>query len=353
MNDVLGILNFILESVWHVWPAFLISVAIGILIRTLKLDTVIRSALNAQIGWAIVLATAVGAFSPFCSCSVVPVISGLLISGVPLAPVMSFWLASPTMDPEIFTLSVATLGWPLAVARLASTLVVSLGAGYVTWLFTSSGLLGTSIMKNEKNEKKPAAASCACQAAPAPAMAAAAAGASGPQMAAALPMTMIGAGAEAAAILPAAIAPWSMVLANIQGMDWRKTGREMVEQTLSLGRWLLLAFFLEALITRYVPQDAIAGIVGQGSVFAVPLASLIGIPLYLSNITALPIVAGLLSQGMQPGAAIAFLIAGPITTIPAMAAVWGIVKWRVFLLYLGLGLFGSIIMGYVVNLVLM
>jgi uncharacterized membrane protein YraQ (UPF0718 family) len=55
---------------------------------------------------------------------------------------------------------------------------------------------------------------------------------------------------------------------------------------------------------------------------------------------------------MQPGAAIAFLIAGPITTIPAMTAVWGIVKWRVFALYLGMGLFGSILMGYAVNLIL-
>jgi hypothetical protein len=93
-------------------------------------------------------------------------------------------------------------------------------------------------------------------------------------------------------------------------------------------------------------------VVGKDSPLAVPLASLIGIPLYLSNITALPIVAGLLAQGMQPGAAIAFLIAGPITTVPAMAAVWGIVRWRVFALYVGLGMFGAILMGYAVNLVM-
>lgn len=57
-------------------------------------------------------------------------------------------------------------------------------------------------------------------------------------------------------------------------------------------------------------------------------------------------VGGLLSQGMSSGAALAFLIAGPITTIPAMAAVWGVVERRVFLLYLGVGLVGAIALGY-------
>jgi uncharacterized membrane protein YraQ (UPF0718 family) len=67
---------------------------------------------------------------------------------------------------------------------------------------------------------------------------------------------------------------------------------------------------------------------------------------------ALPIVAGLLAQGMQPGAAIAFLIAGPVTTIPAMTAVWGVVQRRVFVLYLSLSLLGAILLGFVTNFIL-
>jgi len=69
---------------------------------------------------AILLATIVGAFSPFCSCGVIPVIAALLIGGVPLPPVMAFWIASPSMDPEIFFLSVGTIGWDLAVCRFLS-----------------------------------------------------------------------------------------------------------------------------------------------------------------------------------------------------------------------------------------
>src|SRR5690349_16073922 len=149
INELTFIVSFVANSVWHVWPAILISISLGFLVRALKLDGVIRSALSARIGLAIVLATAVGAFSPFCSCSVVPIVTAMLISGVPLAPVMAFWIASPTMDPEIFALSVATLGWPLAVARLGATLVLSLGAGYLTLWMVSKGLLGGAILRRE------------------------------------------------------------------------------------------------------------------------------------------------------------------------------------------------------------
>ena len=98
-------------------------------------------------GLSIVLSTVVGAFNPFCSCSVVPVINGLLVSGVALAPVMAFWIASPLMDPEIFSLSVAMLGWPLACARLSATLILSLGAGFVTLALTRSGWLGHVVLR--------------------------------------------------------------------------------------------------------------------------------------------------------------------------------------------------------------
>lgn len=74
--------------------------------------------------------------------------------------------------------------------------------------------------------------------------------------------------------------------------------------------------------------------------------------LYLNNVAALPIVSGLLAQGMQSGAAIAFLIAGPVTTVPAMSAVWGVVTRRVFLLYLGISLVGAVVLGWLTNLVL-
>ena len=81
------------------------------------------------------------------------------------------------------------------------------------------------------------------------------------------------------------------------------------------------------------------------------MASVIGIPVYTGNLAALPMVGGLLAQGMNPAAALAFLISGPTTTLPAMAAVWGLVKRKVFFLYVSFSLVGALIMGYIFNFV--
>jgi hypothetical protein len=314
------------------------------------LDGVIRRAFNANVGTAILLATLVGAFSPFCSCTVVPVIAGLLLSGVPLAPIMSFWIASPTMDPEIFTLSVGILGWPLALARLAATLALSLAAGYITLALTNTSLFAHFRPRKRKRRET---------AVPPPpsrpgvvfplTLAPAGIPIAQPTAALAVPCT----GSTVCSQRKSVTTGWRQQLADsFQQIEWPEFGRDVARQSWSLGRWLLLAFLMEALITLYVPQEAIATILGEGNAFAVPLAALIGIPLYLSNFTALPLVSGLMAQGMQSGAAIAFLIAGPVTTIPAMTAVYGVVQKRVFVLYFSVGLFGAMVMGAVTNLLL-
>jgi len=331
MTEFVWLSRFVAGEAWSVLPAFVLSVALGALVHALQLDGLIRRAVEARIGLAVLLATAVGAFSPLCACTVVPVISGLLYGGVPLAPVMSFWIASPTMDPEKFALTVSMLGWPLAVARLAATLALSVGAGYLTVALVRAGLLGTNVLR------RPAASQSSATKGRLPVISGASDGATSSCCA-------VGAAAP-----PTTPASFGRRLANV---DWPTAGREMAVQGCRLGRWLLLAFLLEALIVRYVPQPAIASVLGGGSRFAVVIAALVGIPLYLNNVAALPIVSGLLAQGMQPGAAIAFLIAGPVTTVPAMSAVWGVVTRRVFALYLGVSLLGAVVFGWLTNLVL-
>lgn len=365
ITEALWIVSFVAEAVWRVWPAFLISIGLGVAVRAFKFDRLINRAFNQRIGLAILLAVAVGAFSPFCSCTVVPVISAMLLAGVPLAPVMAFWIASPTMDPEIFALSVATLGWPLAVARLIATLALSLAAGYLTLALTRAGVFASGVLRQDKQallaQQPPTPASTIPSAVIQPALI--------PVMSLAAPapaLTLTPAAVSAAGGAPctaetcgpvrAAAAPHvrraASLWESIKTLEWKRGGARFVEQIWQLGRWLLLAFVLEALITRYVPQQAIAEMLGGQSLFAVPLASLIGVPLYLNNVSALPIVSGLLAKGMQPGAAIAFLLAGPVTTFPAMTAVWGIAQKRVFALYLGISLIGSIVLGYAANLIL-
>jgi uncharacterized membrane protein YraQ (UPF0718 family) len=102
MEQLIRISEFILNSFLHIWPYLLVTIPLAVIINLSGLSKNIGRIFGKNPLLSVFLATAVGAFSPFCSCGVIPVISSLLISGVPLAPVMSFWIASPSMDPEIF-----------------------------------------------------------------------------------------------------------------------------------------------------------------------------------------------------------------------------------------------------------
>jgi hypothetical protein len=149
-NDLLEITKFIFEAFLHIWPYLLITIPLAVAVRMSGASKYISRAFQAQPILAIFLATAVGAFSPFCSCGVIPVVATMLIGGVPLAPIMSFWIASPAMDPEIFFLSVPMLGWELAVGRLVATLVLSLSAGLVTHFVGRQGWLGQDILRTQQ-----------------------------------------------------------------------------------------------------------------------------------------------------------------------------------------------------------
>ena len=354
-NDLMFIIEFILNGFAHLWIYLVISIPLAVAIRVTDAQRYIESIFKGHPLKMILLATVVGAFSPFCACTVVPVIASLLIAGVPLAPVMAFWIASPSMDPEIFFLSVAMLGWQLAIARVVATLILSLVGGFLTHYLGERNFFASGILREKRGEyslswgkigqrvlntltspfvqSMPATATASITIAPVSFITIDSLSASAPRCSAT--------GGEACGTTPVQ-----------EPSIWRKIGHE----TLSVGRMIVIfmtvAFFLEALILLYVPQDAIVSALGSDNPLAIGLAAFVGIPIYTTNLTALPLISGLLEQGMSPGAALAFLIAGPTTTLPAMAAVYGIAKRRVFFIYLSLSLVGAIVFGYGYQLLL-
>jgi uncharacterized membrane protein YraQ (UPF0718 family) len=148
------------------------------------------------------------------------------------------------------------------------------------------------------------------------------------------------------------LVPREEVVKNPKSDFWKRLGKETWTATTMVIKFMLLAWFVGALIRLYVPEDWITSTLGGENSWAIITASFLGIPVYTSNMAAMPLVGGLLAQGMHPGAALAFLIAGPTTTLPAMSAVWGIVNRRIFGLYIGFSLVGAVIFGYIFNLFL-
>ena len=370
LNQILRIFHFILDNLLHIWPYLLITIPLAVAVRVSGASKYISKALKKKPLVAIILATLVGAFSPFCSCGVIPVIASLLIGGVPLAPVMSFWLASPSMDPEIFFLSVSIIGWELAVWRLGATFLMSLSAGFVTHFIVKRGWLGNKILRTDRvapikntfaliksGMKKIEAFFMLLPAVTATAPASSSpvmllsenCGCSTPRSCSTL---RIGTEKNQKPVSDTVlkIKPVDTSDESITTLSFKhRLLTETVRATLMVTKFMVLAFFLEALITLYIPSEFIMGLLGNNNRLAVITSTLIGIPAYTSNLSALAMVGGLLIQGMTPAAALAYLIAGPTTTIPAMAAVWKLAVRRVFILYISLTLVSAVLSGYLFN----
>lgn len=366
MEQVTKIAEFILESFIHIWPYLVITIPLAVFVRLSDVSKQLKSVLSRNPVISVFLATAVGAFSPFCSCGVIPVIASMLIGGVPLAPVMSFWIASPSMDPEIFFLSAAAIGWEMSAWRLAATFIISLLGGYITHLLIVNGWLGEEFLKKglsasgnrvlipdlktiarwfrfpsaiktrqgtteaEANTNDNAGnytLACCCHDA-------------GESTVSAelnhekVPGTTCGSKTCDSSSVPIK----------------RRIADETLKAVMMVAKFMTLAFLINALIQFYVPQEFVYGLLGREGSGSVLIASLVGVPVYTSNLTALPLVSGLLEKGMSEGAALAFLIAGPMTTLPAMSAVIGLVRRKVFVLYISFALAGSVLFGLLMNI---
>ena len=122
---------------------------------------------------------------------------------------------------------------------------------------------------------------------------------------------------------------------------------EFANNALFLIKWLALAYVLEALLVTYIPASLIAGLVGGEGVVPIAIAAIVGMPAYLNSYVAPPLLSGLMEQGMSAGAAMSFMVAGAVSSVPAMAAVWSLVKKQVFATYLALGVSGAIASGVI------
>ena len=113
-----------------------------------------------------------------------------------------------------------------------------------------------------------------------------------------------------------------------------------------IGKYLVIALVLQVLLRRYVPTHWIETVLGSSQTWSVVLASLIGVPLYINGISAVPVLQGLLRMGMDPGAVLAFLVAGLVMTVPSVVAVMALVRRQALYVYVSVGLLGAIAVGY-------
>jgi uncharacterized membrane protein YraQ (UPF0718 family) len=296
-------LRFTAANLVHIAPFIVLSAGLAGYLAAADADRLIGKVFSGREILAIGSAALFGALSPFCSCGVIPLIAALLVAGVPLSAVMAFWVSSPIMSPSMFVVTAAGLGLDFALTKTAAAVLVGLFAGGTTLLFQNLGFFG-SVLKQAP---------------------------------------VSGCGSAAASGSQYQVPKWRI---------WQERPRLEVAKTKTLGmvlflsKWLTLAFVLESLMVAYVPAELLGQWLGDDSTLAIPLSAVVGVPAYLNGFTAVPVVAGLIESGMTRGAAMSFMLAGAMTSIPAAIAVYSLVRKRLFFWYLLLALVGAMAAGW-------
>ncbi|MEM7427399.1 MAG: permease [Pseudomonadota bacterium] len=251
----------------------------------------------------VVLASFIGALTPVCGVTVLPLVAGLLAGGVPFAPIMAFWLSSPVTDPGMLAVTAGMLGLPFAIGKTAAAFGAGIFGGAVCWLLARAGRLGAPARLDMA--RKLSGSRCG-----------------------------------------------SCVSEILHWKFWEEAERRAVFSSvcrangmLMIG-WLLFAFTAEHYLRKLLPAEVLSTYVGVDSDFAVPLAAVVGAPIYLDGYAALPLLRGLLENGMAPGPAMTFLIAGGIISAWAVLPVLALVRLPAFSLYVLLAISSSMLAGW-------
>jgi len=293
--------EFALGALGRTAPIIAVAVLLLAYVKAAGAETLMGRAFQGRESVMIVSAALVGLVAPFCSCQVIPFIAAALAVGAPLSAVMAFWLSSPLMDPAMFALTAGVLGADFALAKAVFALGIALAGGFGVQMLVARGLLANPL----KADTAPRCCAAKKKLGGAP--------------------------------------NWRFWT---EGERRAVFGRTAWENVFFLGKWLSLAYVVEALMVAYVPAGLIAQYLGAGSAMPVVLGALLGTPAYLNGYAAVPLMDALLGQGMAPGAAMSFIVAGGLTSIPAMLAVWALVRPGVFATYIGLAMAGGILSGF-------
>jgi uncharacterized membrane protein YraQ (UPF0718 family) len=324
-------ITFTLDALLSTAPYIAFAIFSVAYLKATGAEVIMARAFEGRETQMIVYAALFGGLAPFCSCEVIPFVAGLLALGTPLSAVMAFWLSSPLIDPPSLLITASALGWPFAVAKAVAAVAMGLMGGFAVKSAISAGWFA-----NPLQSQVPAASCCGSQ-----------------------PATTVRSDSHCSSTPAASVGCGASSIVRTDKPVWRfwqhgdrRTlfGEQFIENTLFLLKWLTLAYLLESLMVTYVPAEMIAGLVGGSGLTPIVLSALVGAPAYLNSYVAPPLVAGLMEQGMSAGGAMAFMVAGAVSCIPAMTAVFALVKRTVFAAYVALGFTGAVASGVIYGL---
>ncbi len=238
-----------------------------------------------------ILGMVFGAITPFCSCSTIPILAGLLNSKVPFGPAMSFLIASPLMNPLMLFMLWALLGWKVAVVYFVVIAIFSILTGLV---FSKMNLAESYKGVNVKGDG---------------------------------------------------------FFANKTGSRLKQALNDAWAFLYPMLPYLFIGVFIGAFIYGFVPETFITKYASGDGIISVFIASIIGIPMYIRPETMLPIAEALVSKGMSLGTVVALIIGGAGASIPEVVLLSKLFKKKFVVSFIIAILVVAIATGLIVNMI--
>ncbi|RIL90100.1 permease [Staphylococcus cohnii] len=232
-----------------------------------------------------------GAVTPFCSCSTIPILAGLLNSKVPFGPAMSFLIASPLMNPLMIFMLWALLGWKVAIVYFIVLAVFSILTGLV---FSKINLANSYKGVNVKGDG---------------------------------------------------------FFANKTGSRFKQALNDAWAFLYPMLPYLFIGVFIGAFIYGFIPEEFITKYASGDGFISVLIASVIGIPMYIRPETMLPIAEALVSKGMSLGTVVALIIGGAGASIPEVVLLSKLFKKKFVISFVIAILVVAIATGLIVNMI--
>ena len=244
-----------------------------------------------------VLASLLGIVTPFCSCSAVPLFLGFLEAGVPLGTTFSFLVASPMINEVALVLLFGLFGWKIALLYIASGLVIAILSGIVIGHLKVENLVEEFVYKSNKNG-----------------------------------------------------------MLHLPSLTWKQRIEYAKNYTIEIIKkvwiYIILGIGIGAWIHGYVPTDLLVQYAGNGKWYAVPLAVLIGIPLYSNAAGIIPLVSVLTEKGVSLGTTLAFMMAVTGLSLPEFMILKKVMKTKLILIFAGIVGIGIMFTGFLFNIIL-
>jgi hypothetical protein len=244
-----------------------------------------------------ILAALLGVVTPFCSCSAVPLFIGFIEGGVPLGVTFSFLISSPMVNEVAIVLLWGLFGWKITAIYISAGLLVAITGGFIIGKLKLERWVEEYVYQMRLGD-----------------------------------------------------AQFVQTQTFKDRLEYAKFNTKDILSKIWF--YVIIAIGIGGFIHGYVPQDFLASIAGKGNWFAVPIAVLVGVPLYSNAAGVIPIVYALMSKGLTLGTVLAFMMAVTALSLPEMIILRKVLKVRLLAVFVGIMTVTIMAVGYLFNAIM-